>query len=617
MKKPSATNIKRTNGQSAKKVEHKPETNSNQKRFNSFAGLYVLLAAVILSIYSNTISHDFALDDKVIIVQNEYVNTGLSGFFSLMTSSQSLSSASSEVSKVMPKQRPVAMLSHALDVSLFGMNPKAHHATNIFLYLLLALLLFRLLRKHLIPDFPLLVSFFIVLIFIVHPVHVESVANVKGRDDILCFIFGSLSMIYFFRYFESKSNASRILSLLFLILSFLSKESGVVFILIIPLTLYYFTKSEIKKVAVASWPFIAVGGIFVLLRLTVLKDPQNFITLYNNSILSITEPSERFAMTLRILLQYVKIMFWPNPLSWDYSYGHFEFDDRTYILAAVSAFTFAVLSAWIILKIKTKDFVSFGIAFFMISLFPVSNLAVNIATNFGERLLFIPAFGFAVAAIFGVVYVCKKYFPKIKFEQFHPAYIVIAVIALALSVLSFKRAKVWKNDDMLVTNDFNYSKSLRNTRAYIQILTALPDDKISNHQKALDICNNAINRFPKDELLWYYKGVIQSTLNNTEDAKIAYQKALQFDPNNFYTLVNYASLILSKEPEKAIELYKKAVLLRPNDAAITGNLAILLHKSGKLDEAKTMYEKSLALNPSNQNVSGAFEILKKDIERRK
>lgn len=586
-----------------RKVAKKSKTSPNaSKKYYSFGG-YAILLIIILLIYGKTISYDFAIDDKLIIVENIYANEGLKGF------GQLIKATFSNDLTVIGVTRPVTMFSHALDVSIFGMNPGSHHQMNVLYYIILVFLLFNLLRSHLIPNHPAWLSFGIVLLFTVHPVHVESVANIKGRDDILCFIFGILSMIYFFRNLKEKKILNHVLSLTFVILSFLSKETGIIFTILIPLTYYYFSDSSFKKAFASNYSYLLIGILLAGLRLIVFKDEAENFNIYNNSLFAVQDTLSQFALTFRVLIHYIQLMILPYPLSWDYSLGHFEFNNFTNVLAIISLVVYGGLTVWVITQLKNKNLVSFGIAIFLIALFPISNILIKIPATFGERFLFIPSFGFAFAFVFLIHKLYNKMATQPNTKTMNPLQLAVLAVSFVFLILSFNRTEVWKNEDTLIANDFDYANSLRSSRSYIQQLTALPNDKIQNHKKALEVCTKALNRFEDDWQLWYFKGVIERTLNNFDDAKLAFQTSIKYKEDNLFALASYADLIVNEQPDKAIELYRKAMAVNPDNVIVLSNLGTVLHQKGQLQEAKTLYEKVLTIDPTNQTIRNNLNVL--------
>lgn len=564
--------------------------------------LYVVLALVILMIYGKTTSYDFTIDDKIIIVENTFVKSGLAEYPQLIKAAINNDMSEPGVT------RPITMLSHALDVSLFGMEPGPMHMVNIFLYMILILLLFYLLQKYFLKDQPIYIPFFIALLFLVHPVHIESVANIKGRDDILSFIFGVLAILFYFKNLEQKSWKNEIIIFISLLFSFLSKETGVIFTGFIGLSHYFFTDAHPKEAFKSSYKYLILGIILVILRFGLFTPPPKYINIYNNSLLALESSSEQFWMSWRIFLHYFQISVWPHPLVWDYSLGHFEWNNQTTLLGALSILISLVLIVVSIMMLKRKNPIGFGILFFFAGILPASNLLIKIASTFGERLLFIPSFGIIIAFVFLLKWASEK-FPT---KKYTPQIIFISV-SLVFLIMASQRTNAWENDRVLIETDFENTKSIRSIKSYIQLTTAKKTDVFDNHVKALKVCKEGNERFPNDWELWYFNGVINKALKNTEEAKKAYARSLELKDDSFVTLVNYAGLFLEDNPDKAIELFRKAIEVNDDNADVIGNLAILLHQRGDLEEAKVYYERSISKGTTNSNIRNAYQILKSDL----
>jgi len=179
--------------------------------------------------------------------------------------------------------------------------------------------------------------------------------------------------------------------------------------------------------------------------------------------------------------------------------------------------------------------------------------------------------------------------------------------------MASERTKAWENDKTLILTDFENTKSIRSIKSFIQFTTAEQTNVMANHVKALKVCQEANERFPEDWELWFFNGVINNTLKNKEEAKIAYAKSLEFKNDSFMTLVNYANLFLEEDNDKAIELFMKAIEINDENANVTGNLAILLHQRGDLQEARIYYEKSISLGTRDKNIRSGYQILKNDL----
>src|SRR4029077_12117814 len=165
--------------------------------------------------------------------------------------------------------RPLALLSFMVEKQIFGLDPHIGHLINVLLFALSCVLIYVLLTR-LFPTlnraFPLLM----VLLFVFHPVHVEAVANIKGRDDLLCLLFGIVSLLQVHRYARTLQAASYWSSIVAFAACVLSKESGVTFLLVIPLALYFFTQIAFTRIVKITIPYLAVAFLYVVVFKSVL-----------------------------------------------------------------------------------------------------------------------------------------------------------------------------------------------------------------------------------------------------------------------------------------------------------------------------------------------------------
>lgn len=184
-----------------------------------YLGWAVLLFLLACLQFSNTLSHDYAWDDAIVIVDNPRVQAGISSIpehFQVRTRA-----TFSDFSGY----RPITMSSFAVDQSIAPLEPSWGHLMNVLLFALLCVVLFYTLRQ-VFPTYHPAFSFCVTFLFLVHPVHVEVVANIKSRDEIFALLFGLLALQSFVRHLRGKSVAWLLLSTLCLLLAAWSKETG-------------------------------------------------------------------------------------------------------------------------------------------------------------------------------------------------------------------------------------------------------------------------------------------------------------------------------------------------------------------------------------------------------
>ena len=183
--------------------------------------LACFIALFSFSLYINSISSNYVLDDTAAIVENTIVNKGIEGIPTLLQTDYWY--GFSEGIRV-PQYRPASLMMFAAEWHFFPNNPHVSHFMNVLLYSATCFLLFLLLCS-LLENIGLLFPFVCTLLYAAHPIHTEVVNNIKSRDELLCFFFGIVSNLFFLKYYSKKVASSLLFWCLFFSLSFLSKES--------------------------------------------------------------------------------------------------------------------------------------------------------------------------------------------------------------------------------------------------------------------------------------------------------------------------------------------------------------------------------------------------------
>ena len=365
--------------------------------------LAFIIGAVAFLLYANTLSHDYVLDDFSVIKENRLTKQGWDAFPEVFKKSFRFGYITTQDELY----RPLPKATFAAEWALAPDKPALGHFVNILLYALTGMLLFLTLRKYMKGD--LLIPFVASLLFIAHPIHTEAVANIKSRDEImsLLFSFGALSCIY--EWIRKEKVSWLFAAMVSFFLSILSKESGITFLAVFPLTIYFFTNAPSRKWITVILCMIVPVGIFLILRNNVLAGSlkTNFSEV-DNILVAAPDGISKLATAIFILLLSLKVIFFPHPLVIDYSYKQIPvigMGDWRFWIAAL------ILSGLLFLGLrglKKKNLLSFAILYFFITVSIFSNLLVLIGTSFGERLMLIPSLGFCLAlAILGV-----KLFPS-------------------------------------------------------------------------------------------------------------------------------------------------------------------------------------------------------------
>ncbi len=583
---------------------------------------YFLLAFIALLFYANSIHNEYALDDGLVITENPYTRQGISGIGDIFTHDAyqwyyEEKGSAGELSG--GRYRPLSIVTFAVEYEFFGASPALSHAVNVLLYLLTGLLIYYLL-SHFWFEKNRPLAFLTAFLFLIHPVHTEAVANIKGRDELLAFFLLLLTLTALFRYLRSRKRGTLILSLFFYFLALLSKENSITFLAVIPASLYFFGPQSLRKSLKQSLPFLLVAGLWFALRYAVIGgsgaapgDIMNDPFLYAGA-------EEKTATAFFILLKYLQLLVWPRPLVYDYGYAQIayrHFSDPAVLLSVAlhAGLLIAVWAGW-----KRRALWSFAALCYLATISIVSNLLIPLGGTMGERLLYIPSFAFALFSAYLLQLIYRKLPGKTA-----PAMAIAFLLALTAGCAwqSIQRNAVWKNNKSLFIHDVEEApQSIKaNTAAagaYVNIY--LEEQDTAALLKALKYYHRAEALYPvredsfKRELFLYNNYINQAfiyySMDSLQPAEKAWRKAKSIKPFhpkvkeyaralalNYYKKANEAA---GSDLEKAIRLYQKSVELDPSFADAWYNLGGALYTAGQLTEARQAFEKALALNPGNE-----------------
>lgn len=563
------------------------------------------LFALSFFLYANTLTHDYTLDDAIVIYNNMFVEDGVSGIPGILTKDTFFGFFKEEGKASLVaggRYRPLSLVLFALEVQLFGKTPFVGHLFNTLFYGLTTVMLYLLLLRLFRPGQGQGRAFFIALaaglLFAVHPIHTEVVANIKGRDEILA-LLGSLAALYYSlrAYQENKPRLNIAVGLVFF-LGLMSKENAITFLAVAPLAYYFFTKASLGPIVRQAVPFLAAAVVFLVIRFAVLgfglSEPtmemmnNPFVKLEGNQYVPFTA-GERLATVFYTLGKYIQLLLFPYVLTHDYyprQIGVMDFGDWG---AWLSLVVYVALLVYALRKLPKKDPVSFAILYYLVTLSIVSNLLFPVGTHMAERLLFMPSVGYCLLlAILGYRWAASRAAKgkEPAWRQFRPVLAVLAIVALAYGVRTVLRNPVWKDNYTLFTTDIKYSPNsakLRNAVGGELVTQSLAVQDPSRKQAML---SQAIEHL---------------------------QQALRIHPNykNAYLLLGNAYNYL-QEYEKSIEAYEKALALDPDYADARRNLGITYKDAGKFyGEQKGDLNRAIRyLEQAREIMPNEYEVLR-------
>ena len=539
--------------QKPKKKVKKPVAGSVQKKqagvlpgfFHNTPLLCGLILLFSFLLYSNTLRHQYTQDDALVIYDNMYTTQGIKGipgilkydtfkgFFKVEGKDKLVSGG---------RYRPLSLILFALEWQLFKKakrntdgqiqrdlegnviyegNVFIFHLGNILLYGLTGIVLYLLLLRLFKSSDPTAAAFMAIaatLLFMAHPVHTEAVANIKGRDEILT-LLGSLAAVYYsLRSFQDKKPWLNWAAAVIFFLALLSKENAITFVAIIPLVYYFFTKASMATILRQSLPFLGVAVLFLFVRAAVLgwdfgapsKELMNnpFLKLENGQWVFLSF-MEKMAVVVYTLGKYLLLLVFPHPLTHDYYPRHVDLMSWGDWQVILSLLLYLALLAYAIRGLMRKDWLSFGILFYLLTLSIVSNIVFPVGTNMSERFLFMPSVGFCLAvALLAYRWVIGSKNKATHFSQFYPALGALLLVLVLFSAKTYDRNKTWVDNFTLFTNDIQHSPNsakLRNAvGAELSISSQREQDetkKTAMLQEAIGICRKPCAFTPLTKML--------------------------------------------------------------------------------------------------------------------
>lgn len=586
-----------------------------------------LLIVITLAFYGNTALNEYALDDGLVINDNKFTQNGVSGIPEILTKDTFHGALGPIVEVAGGRYRPLSVVTFALEHEVFGPNPHVSHLINVLLFACTAIVLFLFLSNYIFKGRAEL-AFLAALLFAIHPLHTEVVANIKSRDEILSFLFLLLALAAVFRS-EASGRKTLLMSSAVLLynLALLSKENGIAFIVIIPLFLYFFSSMKIRRVLWLVLPFLAVAIVYLIIRFTITGAKAEGITEILNAPYLYATVAQKYATIILVLGKYLSLLFFPHPLTYDYSYNQIPYVDFTNLFVWCSLIIHIGLLVYAIVGWRRKSIFTFSIFYYFITISLIANIIVDIGAPMGERLLYQPSLALCLCFASGIDLVQRRISSSVNVTAKNIGRIALVLIVLLGGYKTITRNAEWKNNETLFIGDLKTSPNSASAhrRAALSFIKLSERDSTSPAKDsllhlAIGHLEEAIRIHPTYGDGYLGLGVAYSRLDDVEKADEAWTKARGLNANKYlppayenYLKIAYFNKGLKAGAEQRFDdarsFLLKSIQYGPENPDAWFYLGGAYMGMGQREKAKQAWEKVLALKPDHPQAAAQLKEL--------
>lgn len=574
--------------------------------------LFFLLGFLL---YANTLSFDYALDDKIVILNNSFTKQGVEGINELVTNDSMVGFFGRKKNLVSGgRYRPLALVTHALEWEFFGRTPWISHLMNALLYALTCLLIYLVLHELFKPEHPWWnLPFLATLLYTVHPIHTEVVANIKSRDELLSIMFAFLAFWMALQYARKQKSIWLLGVFIAFGLSLFSKESSVTFVVLIPLAFYFFTAFKPKEIGVVTLPLVLVTALYLVVRQAIIGDFQAPIAneLMNNPFLNATN-AQKYATIAFTLLLYLKLLFFPHPLTHDYYPKQIPLMEFTDVAVLASILVHVGLVVVMVMGFKKRSLVSFALLWYFGSIALYSNVLFPIGTFMNDRFLYVASLGFALLVAKAIL-ILPDYFKVVSSRGMLQKGLLL-IICVAFSLKTVSRNFAWKNDETLALTDVKISTNSAKVNMSAGLALIEKAKLEANQNEKIRLLNQAITYLKKS--LAIYPTYIQPMvlMGNAYSEAGEYEAAFQFYGNCFainpgfdhaFQNLEYTADIATEEGkyQLAAQGYELFLEYKPNTPRVLGKLGEVYGKHlGDITKAQNVLERAYELEKQDTNI---------------
>jgi Flp pilus assembly protein TadD len=553
----------------------KPDPSSAHDRSNPWllAAVAIFLGAIVWIIFGQTLHHGFInFDDGDYVVKNARVNRGLSidGILWAFTHSHA------------GNWHPLTWISHMIDCQIFGLNPAGHHAVNVGIHGLTSILLFLVLRQMTRFTWR---SAFVAAVFAIHPLHVESVAWVAERKDVLSGLFFVLTIAAYVRYVRKGGLAGYALVMVLFACGLMCKPMlvSLPFILLLldywPLRCFDQPGATPGRLIIEKIPLMVVGAASAV------------ATIFAQS--AAIQPVTRFPFTLRLgnaaiaVVDYLRQTFWPVDLAVFYPWD----SARIGLVSVVVSVAIVVVVSIAVILLRKRRYLLTGWFWFLIMLGPVIGILQVGNQARADRYTYLPQIGVIILLTWAVADLVARW----RVARYAVA-LLGALVLVPLGWAARNQTTFWQDSEQLWAHALACTTA--NTVAEENLGQALYEkgqiDEALNHFYA------ALRIEPNDAIAHGALGGILLGIARRDEAFEHLKRSLELNPKqaSVHSTLGVA-LLDAGQPQESLKHLQEALSIDPEDADAHYNLGNTLLALGRPKEAVAEYDRAFQLNPKD------------------
>jgi len=556
--------------------------------------LFLLVA--VLAVYLQVRTHDFVTyDDPIYVTDNQQVRNGLTWDGAIWAFTTFRDS----------NWFPLTWLSHMLDAQLFGLDSGWHHLTNVFIHTLSTLLLFGVLRRITGTCWQ---SAMVALLFGVHPLHVESVAWIAERKDVLSALFWMLTLWAYSAYAARPGRGRYLMALLVFCLGLMAKPM-LVTLPVVLLLLDYWPLRRGRRF-VEKLPFFAASLASSIVAYVAHQRGGAVASL------DVVPLATRIENALITYVIYILKTFWPTNLAVFYPYPL----ESLALPALLSAIALVAVTVLVMHEAKRRPYLTVGWLWYGVTLLPVIGLIQTGSQARADRYTYIPMIGLSIALVWGIAELLAAW-PRLQVA-------LAAVVVVGYVTLTWFQVQYWRDSLSLYHHAigavpgnylarFNLASVLdaqgKSDEALAELREAVRERPYyvparaelgqllatqGHPAEALQELQTAVKMRPDDPDAHFRLGSVLGTLGRAGEAADQFSEAVRLQPHNADAHFNLGIALAEqgKLPDAERE-FRATLRLRPDDADAHFNLGIMLARSGELDESIAQFSEALRIRP--------------------